>query len=184
MKSKITCCFCGKESYKENSSIMRAKKDNLPMFCDRKCSSSNKKTSKAEKVELKRLYDEEYRLKNKDSLKVSKAEYNKRTYDPVKAAVKRKGTMWRHVEYCRTPEYREKKKEYDRVYTAKKDYGELWEIQLLTLDIKDEVLSRMTRYQIDLESNTLNKKLRRTRNEQRTNSEEFKRSTLGHIDQR
>ena len=181
---KVTCSFCGAESEKPNGAINRAIKSNLSMYCDRKCSSANKKTSKAEKIELKRLYDEQYRLKNKDSLKVSKAEYNKRTYDPVKAAVKRKKNMARHVEYCRQPEYKEKKKQYDRNYRAKLKYGELWEVAVLAMQIQDEVLSKMTRYQIDLESNTLNKKLRRTRNEQRTNSEEFKRSTLGHIDQR
>lgn len=179
---KITCSFCGKEHEKPNGAINRAKKSGSSMYCDRKCSSESRRTSEEDKVEKKRLYDVEYR--KRPEYKQKKHESFKRNYDPVKAAIKRKQNMHKHVEYCRKPEYKEYKKQYDRVRRAKLKYGELWEVQILTLEIQDEVLSRMTRYKIDLESNTLNKKLRRTRNEQRINREEFKRGALGHVDQR
>ena len=182
MKVKITCSFCGKEQKKESSAVNRAKKNKLPMYCDRKCFSASRKTSNEDKIEKKRLYDIGYR--KRPDHKQKKHESFKRNYDPVKAAVKRKENMHKHVAYCQKPEYKKKKKQYDRIRRAKLKYGELWEVQLLTLEIQDEVLSRMTRYKIDLESNTLNKKLRRTRNEQRTNSEKSKIGTLGHIDQR
>jgi ribosomal protein L24E len=179
---KIICCFCGKEVEKTTGAINRANKNNLPMFCDRKCSSANKKTSKEDKIELKRLYDLGYR--KRPDHKQKKSESFQRNYDPVKAAAKRKETMWRHVEYCRQPEYKLKKKEYDRIYRAKLKYGELWEVAILTMKIQDEVLSRMTRYKIDLESNTLNKSQRRKRHERQINSEKLKECPLGHIDQR
>jgi len=180
----ITCGFCGKESNKSSSAARRAERDCKPIFCNRKCFVDSRRMTKAEKVELKRLYDIEYRNKNRDTINQRKREFFKKNYDPVKAAIERKKTMHRHVEYCRRPEYVEKKKVYDRSYKAKLNYGELWEVHVLTLEIQDEVLSKMSRYQIDLESNTLNKKQRRTRDEKRTNSEEFERSSLGHIDQR
>lgn len=180
----IICSYCGKEVDKTTGAVNRANKDNLPMFCDRKCSSANKKTSKSEKVENKRLYDIGYRNNNSESLKVKKAIWFKGYYDPIEAAIKRKENMHRHVKYCRQPDYVKKKKEYDRVYRAKKNHGEYWEVALLLLEIQDEVLSRMTRYEIDLESNTLNKSLRRKRHERKINSEKLKECPLGHINQR
>jgi len=165
---KITCSFCGKESEKDNSAVNRAKKINAPMFCNKKCWGDSRRTSKEAKIEVKRLYDIEYR--KRPDYKQKKHESFKRNYDPVKAAEERKKNMSRHVAYCQQPKYKEYKKQYDRVRRAKLKYGELWEVQILTLEIQDEVLSRMTRYKIDLESNTLNKRQERKRHEQRINS--------------
>ena len=170
MKSEIKCSYCGKLTKKENSAIGRAKKSNSPMYCNRNCSSESRKISKEEKIEKKRLYDLSYR--ERLDYRKRKSESFKRNYDPVKAAAKRKENMHKHAEYCRKPEYVIKKKQYDRVRRAKIKYGDLWEIHLLTMQIQDECLTRMTRYQINLESQTLNKKQRRKRNEQRLNSEQ------------
>lgn len=184
MKTKIFCSHCGKEFEKDNSAINRAVKNNLPMYCDRECFGLSHRTTKSVKVEKKRIYDIEYRELNQEKIKKTKSEYNKKTYNPALAAIERKKNMHRHVEYCRQPEYKEKKRIYDREFKAKKDYGELWEIQLLTLKIEEECLSQMSRYQINLESNTLNKTQKRKRHEQRINSEKFKGCPLGRIDQR
>ncbi|MGS7457682.1 hypothetical protein, partial [Mycobacterium tuberculosis] len=69
--------------------------------------------------------------------------------------------MPKHIEYCRRPEYRAWKRGYDRRYRAKKHYGPFWESALTLVEIEAEVLSRATRYQLDLESGKLNKSLRR-----------------------
>lgn len=169
MDQKIICSFCKNEVYKTISAINRANKEDRPMYCDRKCSAKAKITTKAEKIEAKRLYDIEYRQRTDHKQK--KSESFKRNYDPIKAAIERKKTMPRHIKYCRQPEYVKKKRQYDRVRRSKVKYGDLWEVHLLTMEIQDEVLSRMTRYEIDLESNTLNKIQKRKRHEQRINRE-------------
>jgi hypothetical protein len=89
-----------------------------------------------------------YRDKHKERLKKEKAERFKRTYDPEKARIERKKTMDGHVEYCRHPEYKAYKREYDRRYRAREDYREFWESFLLIQDLDREVHSRMTDYEI------------------------------------
>lgn len=81
--------------------------------------------------EAKRLYDIEYRRLNKEKIRLSKQEYNKT--ENGRATQKRardKQTNY-HLEYCRTNEYRDKKKVYDKINLAKKKYGEYWECMIL-----------------------------------------------------
>lgn len=92
----------------------------------------------AEKRAAKAVYDREYRRKNRAMLKRKKAAYFKRTYDPVKAAIKRKKTMPRHVEYCRRPEYKAWKKEYDKRRRSK-DFGEFAAAHNALLDLLEEI---------------------------------------------
>lgn len=180
--SIITCGYCGDKSEKENGCINRAKRLGVPIYCDKKCfgfASRNGK-SKTQLVEDKRLYDEQYRNKNKAILKISKAEYNRRTYDPEKAAVVRKKRAPQHAEYCRQPEYVAWKKKYDLQYRAKKTHGEFWESQVLLMEVVEEVDSRMSKYEIGLEAGTLNKSQERKRHE-RSNSTKPKEITLGNL---
>lgn len=65
--------------------------------------------------EKKRLYDIEYRRLNRESLKKKKAVYFQKTYNPVEESVKRKLKMAEHVEYCRNPEYKKYKQQYDKI---------------------------------------------------------------------
>ena len=97
----------------------------------------------------KAAYDREYRKKNREMLRLKKAAYFQRTYDPVKAAVKRKKRMPRHVEYCRQPKYVVKKREYDRVRRASiyGPYREAYEVLLLLrAEIKRQMPDRFERY--------------------------------------
>jgi len=73
------------------------------------------------KKKLKAEYDKEYRLKNKEKMKLKKADYHKKTYNQEKERVRRKLRYNKHLEYIRTEKYREWKKRYDRIYTAKKE---------------------------------------------------------------
>jgi hypothetical protein len=50
-----------------------------------------------------------------------------------------------HVEYCRQPEYRRNKKEYDEKYHAKKKYGEYWEAAILLNKLENEIDNRTAR---------------------------------------
>ena len=105
--------------------------------------------SAKEKKRLKAEYDSEYRKKNRAILKAKKAAYFQRTYDPAKAAVERRKTMARHVEYCRQPEYKKKKFAYDRQREAA-EYGEFAEcreiLKVLMKEIKRQEPDRFERY--------------------------------------
>lgn len=86
----------------------------------------------------KAIYDREYRRRNRALLKAKKHAYFKRTYDPVQAAVKRKKTMPRHVEYCRRPEYKVKKAAYDKKRRSR-EYGEFAECHRLLAELLHEI---------------------------------------------
>ena len=102
-----------------------------------------------ERKRLRAEYDREYRKKNRAILKAKKAAYFQRTYDPTQAAIERKKTMARHVEYCRRPEYKKKKFAYDREREAA-EYGEFAEcreiLQLLRKEINRQEPDRFERY--------------------------------------
>ncbi len=92
-----------------------------------------------------------------------RAAYFQATYDPEKARIERKKTMPRHVEYCRRPEYREKKSAYDKRHHMQQKYGEFWEAARLLVEIDGEILSRITRPEIAAINGTQNKSTERKR---------------------
>jgi hypothetical protein len=167
---KITCAHCGKESDKPTGAVNRARKAGMPLYCDRACAGLARRAapkSAAQKKAEKRAYDAARRIELAQELKAKKAEYHKRTYDPAKAAEERKRRMPSHVEYCRRPEYRAWKREYDRQYLAKKDYGEFWECHLLALDIREEALRQSSDYDIRLSKGGIAKTQQRRRDYER-----------------
>lgn len=99
--------------------------------------------------EQKAAYDREYRKRNAGRIKELKAAYFQRTYDPIKAAVKRKTRAPQHLEYCRQPRYKVWKKEYDRKRRLKKfgQFAEAYEVlRLLLKEIKQQMPDRFERY--------------------------------------
>lgn len=177
----IVCAQCGHDVEKRACDVARAKG---AMFCNKTCAGLyHRKGLSTEQIkENKRLYDIEYRRINFETRKVQKAAYFKANYNPEQAAIERKKTMARHVEYCRQPAYRAKKKVYDRQYRAKSRFGEFWEAYLMLLDVENEVDSRMDQYQIRLQNGTYNKTQRRHRHEQRINSEKSEGRALGYAE--
>ena len=77
--------------------------------------------------------------------------------------VNRDANRERHADYCRTPEYREWKAQYDRQYLAQKQYGPFAEAALTLRALEEEITCRSTRYEIYTERGTLNKTQRRKR---------------------
>lgn len=61
--------------------------------------------------------------------------------------------MDRHVEYCRRPDYRAKKREYDRRLRAR-EYATFADAHMLLVDIEREVRSRITDYDIRVQNGT------------------------------
>ena len=181
----IICPQCQISVNKSPSAIGRAARDACPIYCGRICAGIGRRKGKTKEqlTEQKRQYDIGYRAKNRALLKVKKAAYFQKTYDPEKAAIYRQLRMPKHVEYCRSPQYRQWKHDYDQVYLAKRNFGEFWESALLARDIRNECLSRMTDYEIRLEKGTLGKSQQRKRDYERTISKEPQSSPLGNLEQ-
>lgn len=64
---------------------------------------------------------------NKPSVNKSYCEYHKKKHQAYL------------IKYYKKPEPKSKQRAYDRKYKAKRSYGELWEHQVLILNINDEV---------------------------------------------
>lgn len=144
----VTCAHCGKQSNKDSSSVGRAKREGLNLYCDRKCAGLGRRSSLTidEKKARKAEYDRGYRARDPEGRKAAKHEYFKRTYDPDKERVKRKQNMPRHVEYCRRPEYKAKKNEYDKQRWAD-EYGEFNETYRLLLELEKELRAQASGYE-------------------------------------
>lgn len=179
----IWCAWCNEQVFKETGAVNRARKAGLYLYCGRVCFGLGRRSpnppSKEERVAAKAAYDAEYREKNKSALKVKKRAYFEKTYDPVKAAAHRKTRMPYHVEYCRKPEYRAKKREYDIKHRARQDFGEFAEAALALRDLEGEVAHRMSRYEIYAANGTLNKVLQRRRADGKANRSRAENSALG-----
>lgn len=162
---KIICPQCNSECEKNTGAYNRAIKIGAKLFCSHQCAINFRKISKKEKVEKKRLYDIEYRRKNKEKIKRRKALEFQRDYkaNPEKYRAIRKARMAKHVEYCRQPDYRAKKRVYDREYRAKRNYGEYWESHVAIMKIKDETEKIASKYERDLERGMINKAQNRRR---------------------
>lgn len=164
---RIVCAKCGSASEKPAGAVNRAISIGAPLYCDRVCAGAarRKHKTKAQKVEEKCLYDRGYRQHNAVMLKAKKAAHHRATYDPAKAAIERKRRAPMHAEYCRLPEYKRWKSEYDRKRRAS-EYGPAAEAYGLFLDLTREIKGRMSDYEIRQQNDTLNKRLARSREAQ------------------
>jgi hypothetical protein len=161
---KFKCAHCGETADKATGHVKRARARGLKLYCDRRCSGLGRRDgkTKAQRVEEKRLYDMAYRAKNLESIKAKKKAHFQKTYDRKAAAEYRKQRMHLHVEYCRRPEYRAWKREYDRKYRAK-EFGDFAEAYMLTLDLNREIRGRTTRHEVKYQNGCTNKAQRRKR---------------------
>jgi hypothetical protein len=100
----------------------------------------------AQRKAEKSAYDAQRRADKGPDISAKKAAYHRRTYDPAKARHRRARNMDQHIEYCRKPEYRAYKADYDREYRAR-EYGEYAEAYLLLLDLERELRERATWYE-------------------------------------
>lgn len=165
------CAYCGQPHGKSTGAINRAAAIGAPLYCNRTCYGLAHRKGKTpeQKKEEKRLYDLNYRATS-PTLKARRSAYHKKTYDPVVAAEKRKERMPQHVEYCRRPEYKAWKREYDRQYLARKQYGDFGEAAIILSQIEKEIMERgEDRFQRAATNGTLNKKQTRRREYERLN---------------
>lgn len=161
----LRCAHCRAKLNKRPGDANRAIRNLLPLYCDRTCFGLARRVerSEVERKAAKAAYDREYRAANFDRIKAEKHAWFRANYDPAKAAIERKATMSRHVEYCRRPEYRAWKAEYDRQYKARLHFNEYADAAMLLQDLEREILSQATRYEIYLVNGRFNKAQRRRR---------------------
>ena len=176
-----TCPQCGCAFKADASRANRAARIGSPLHCGKVCAGVARRKGKTtdQKRAEKAAYDAAYRAKNAEMLRVKKARYHEETYDPQQAAIARKRRMPWHVEYCRRPEYREKKQVYDQKHRAEKTYGDFAECFLLVMKIRGECLEQSTDYDIRQSGGTLNKKLKRRMDYDRTHSNKLEIGSLG-----
>lgn len=146
MTERHSCHHCGAVVKQPQNSIRRAIREGKPLYCDRVCSGMARRVPLGQKKEAKRVYDAQRRIDNVAEIRAQHAAYYQRTRDPAKERERRRANMGRHVEYCRRPEYRDYKADYDRELRAN-EYGEYGEVYLLLLDLEREIRSRATGYE-------------------------------------
>lgn len=127
----------------------RVKKHGLNVYCDRICSGKGRRhnRSRQEEKAVKYFYDALIRLDDDGRLKKQRHEYFLKDYhdNPEKYRRARKKRQKEHNEYCRKPEYRKYKKEYDKKRVAKKNYGEFWEASIALRRLGDVVDNRQAK---------------------------------------
>lgn len=177
---KVLCRQCGSEFDCATGAFNRARARSANLYCSRSCSgiARRKFRSADEKRALKSQYDRKYREARSAEIKAKKAEYFRRTYDPDAARIYRKSRMSLHVEYCRRPEYRARKSEYDKLRRAS-EYGEFSECYILALEIRRESLTQADDYEIRKSAGTINKYQQRKREYERLNSNKSENGPLG-----
>jgi len=143
----IVCAWCGNVSPRRAADAQRAQRIGAPVYCNRACAGLKRRNGKSveEKRAEKRAYDGQYRERNRQILKAKKAAHYKRTADREKERQIRQKNMPRHVEYCRKPEYRAKKHQYD-IQRCSAKYGEFAECHRLLVELQREIVARVPSY--------------------------------------
>lgn len=171
----VTCAQCGTVSYKPVGAVNRSQAKGAPLYCNRECAGIGRRKNRTanEKKHLKAEYDRKRRAELGDALLAEKraAYHAKVAVDPVSARAKereaRQRRMPKHVEYCRRPEYRKWKAQYDRQYLARKQFGDFGEAAIVLNDLCSEIASRSTFTERAILKGTLNKHTQRRREYER-----------------
>ena len=167
--TSISCARCGRFALKASGSVNRSEAKGAPLYCGRECSGAAKRKglTDAQKRANKAAYDAQYRAKNASVLKTKKAAHYAANVDRAKEAATRKARMPKHVEYCRRPEYRRWKVEYDKKYHARKGFGDFGEAAIVLNELEAEISARATWVEIRTANGTLNKHQQRRRDYER-----------------
>lgn len=144
--AQALCGSCGAVVRQSQGSINRAIRDGKPLYCDRTCAGLARRISPSQKKRTKSLYDARRRTELAAEISAQKQAYYQRTRNPERERERRRVTMARHVEYCRQPEYVERKAGYDQERRAQ-EYGPYANAYLLLLDLEREIRSRATSYE-------------------------------------
>jgi hypothetical protein len=120
-----------------------------PLYCGKACAAEARRTNTAPEIKkaLKAAYDQEYRVRTNRNEKRREAYYANHEEALAAATAQRKRRMPKHVEYCRRPEYKAYKVEYDKARNEA-EYGDWAESWRLLQDLEQEIRSQATAYEI------------------------------------
>ena len=167
----IICAYCGNGAMKHNSAIGRSERIGAPLYCDRACAGKARRVCLPESVRKaeKADYDRRRRAELGEALREAKRLAYRAAVaanpERVRTAQKanREARKQQHLEYCRRPEYRKWKADYDRKYRSRKEFGDFGEAAILLNDLIAEINARITRTEIYRQNGTLNKWITRRR---------------------
>lgn len=129
----LICSYCGKEMIKTRAAIRRAQRRRTPLYCNIQCAGKAKikyTTEKQRKAAVHRYY-----LTRKDRYPERVSAERKRWRENNKVEIARY-----HAKLCACPEYKEKKRGYDKRYRAERIFGKRYkESYLVFLDLDAEV---------------------------------------------
>lgn len=167
---KVICPQCHISFDAETGRVNRAAKIGAPLYCGRVCMGLARRLKNPLTDEQRRAAKSAYDAERRNGSKRAEILAKKRAYYYAnweqineKFAEYRAAHMDRHVEYCRQPEYRTKKSEYDRRRRAEMNFGEFSEAALILSDIEREIEERSSKYEIYRNNGTLNKAQQRRR---------------------
>lgn len=178
---KVKCHFCGKRlDISVGQYNYRVLKHGLNVYCNKKCAGLGRRVNRTDEENrmIKYFYDAFRYLIEADRLKKQRAEYFKRDYaaNPEKYRKERQRRMKAHVQYCRQPSYRKKKKVYDQQRVAKKNYGEFWEAAIALRELGAIVDNRKAKQDQKTINKTQNRKRYANKN---TKRKELESCTVG-----
>lgn len=137
------CCLtsCSKPFDISTGHYNRAMKVSGVVYCCREHARIARRKTTDEKKATKALYDKTISVT--PERKQKQKEYYKKAYlaNPEKYKQIRKNQYSKHLEYLRTPEYKEWKQKYDRKHLAKKHFGVFWEAALLLNDLEEFLIT-------------------------------------------
>lgn len=157
----IICPYCKKEADIPKAYVLKARSVGAPKYCSKLCSGLARKIwrTDAEKKAIKKLYDEQYRTREYVKLQKNFAFHLDYRANPEKYRKERQRKMKAHIEYCRKPEYKKWKKQYDHKFRLKKKYGEYWECASIMVSL-DKTLNTK---EIKINQGLINKSQKRKR---------------------
>jgi hypothetical protein len=144
------CPQCDREFFARASHVNRAIKMLAPLYCGKACASAARRieVDAETKKALKAEYDSKRRDALADELKAQKRAHYEANRDRILARMVeyRKKRMPQHVEYCRRPEYKAYKVEYDKARNES-EYGEWADAWRLLQDLEQEIRSQASAYE-------------------------------------
>ena len=175
-KARFTCDRCGAPSERLTGDVNRARRNGKPLYCSRECwvpaaaekKQKNPPKNTPEGRAFKAEYDRRRRERLGEALRAEKrAAYRARVEgDTERLRAEQKALREKrreaHAAYCRRPEYREWKREYDRALRAR-EYGEFAEAHVALMHLQAEIDSRMSREEIYVANGTAAKWTKRRR---------------------
>ena len=169
----IRCGWCNALVFKPVRDVNRAEARRANLYCHRECAGMARRDlnppTATEKRAGKSEYDRQRRAELGERLRAEKraAYHAKVAADPVGTRAvereQRQRRMPQHVEYCRRPEYRKWKAQYDQKYRAEQQFGPFSEASIILNQLEAEILGRATRTEIYRAKGTLNKTQERKR---------------------